>query len=1080
MLSIQCLSIALSVTLVLVTGGIIGGLSITMGNEATDKTKTTCNKGLAATSDVCRAGFAQLDNAANDGVNQSLSSGRENAEYLTQLLMTQTLGTITTQVTTFFDTIKYTTELSRRTFRGMDVAEWGDPTLWRETLRPMARALYYEGYLRGMTILSQQWDGPPVDGVISKEAAIFTVANGVKAPGKTGSTGHAIVGQIKFTCDGLNQAQCATAECVWCSKPGTAGYCGNPMRKDTAERPAPCRAGWSTPPGYTLKWYQTTAIPYGLGVCDRRGEMYVGSCGYDDPVCGCAAMADYRYKHGDDLDHPAPVGQYRRPDGTYPEPGTVPKSQLLEAGMCKLPESLSGLSIHRTVRDSVKFALNTQHWTPIYGGDVSPILAINCWFTTRVGDQKVETYAGVNLQRLSELMKSSDLPRESRTYLVQTDQWKAHGTCKDDFHNLVAQLTMNCALAGQVVKMMVPGVEVCDVDLNVLSPLIAKKNIVREHCPQMCGVCDGDKFPVEAYDGWLVGASHGTYFRALPIDESPFYNVSGELDIVGKRAIESEDNIVANHSRMVMGDLAGYANLQSDTQWIDGSGRLWWVKKQTISIGEVQTSSLQLTLVLLVLRDMAMEVIDNATEKTGREIAQRQAAARAWFAEREKETAEEIKKDNDETEREKEESFLIMILITAVSVIILLVISVVFVRLIIAPLLVLEHEMAEVAVMHLESVDRNRAQSRLAEVSAMQRSFLQMIANLIEYRNYMPQSVLCGDEEEDEEEENQSGAASVPASRDQTDPGMPGIQTSAGEVDFDTPAQGRRNSKDTMARAEQRAKASMEDGLRRKQVSFAVVTLRGWHQECVGKADDWVSKVHTDTLAAVLLVFQSHKGVPDVFSGDRVLCSFNGVKACRQHKVHAAKAALNGSHKAAEAAKDHNAQGLTSASCVAGDVQCGNSGCAGMKRYTFFGSSVTWVWALERLNSSLGTTMLADSGIVCEVKGVLQVRVIDKVLFPKRWKDPHPVSEFLGEMQVGEDEWMYQLEEGEKNNKYNAWAVFAQTVHENKFGEELEKLRAQVDKMEGEGALPVPPMVSARYRKAMEESKHSPIEILHH
>eukprot|EP00756_Hemistasia_phaeocysticola_P036442 Hpha_TRINITY_DN16642_c2_g1::TRINITY_DN16642_c2_g1_i1::g.180053::m.180053 len=750
MLSIQCLSISLSVALVFITGGIIGGLSISTGNEATDRTKTACGRGLAATSEVCREGFAQLDRAANDGVTQSLTSARKNAEYLTQLVMGQALTTITARVESFFDNARLISEIVHGAFMGMSVEEWGDREMWRKLMRPEILSKYYQGYKRGMTILTVNYDSSEVDGVEQKERATFSLSNVVQPTEDYAA--HNVVTRMKFYCDGLSKGACETENCVWCSK-GAQGYCGNPMRRINGES-RPCRTseGFSPPPGYTLKWYQLTDVPYAMGVSKRNGELYVGSCGLDDPKCGCAALRDYRLKKGNDLNEADMRGSYRRQNGSYPEPGTVSKSELLEAGICQVPQAMSQLTIQTTVFDDAKYGHNVVHWTPMYGGPTTPLLTLQCFMSAAVGDKSIKLNAGVDLERVSRFMNSSDLPAGSRVYLVQSDAWKAGGRCQDDFHHMLRKIGMTCDIASRVLSMIVPGEDACDVDLAVLSPRIARFNTLREHCPASCGVCRGNTFPREVYEGYLVGASHEPSYRKLPPSESNFINISGALDLVAIKAVDSTDPVVSAHAKYVTTNLTGFETLPQDTNWTDLAGQLWWVKRETIVIGELAETQLRLTLVLLVQRDKAMELIDEGMEKTKREITGRQAAAREDFAVRERETVEQIKRDDDETERKKEQGLIIMIVVAVVSVTILLVASVVLVRLFIAPLLVLESEMAQVAHMRLDIVDRGRKQSRLAEVAGMQRSFFQMVEMLIQYRSYMPHSVLCDDQEEEEQE----------------------------------------------------------------------------------------------------------------------------------------------------------------------------------------------------------------------------------------------------------------------------------------------------------------------------------------
>ncbi len=50
--------------------------------------------------------------------------------------------------------------------------------------------------------------------------------------------------------------------------------------------------------------------------------------------------------------------------------------------------------------------------------------------------------------------------------------------------------------------------------------------------------------------------------------------------------------------------------------------------------------------------------------------------------------------------------------------------------------------------MRLEKVDDERPPSKLHEVRSMEASFMKMVENLREFRNFMPQSVLVDSEDE--------------------------------------------------------------------------------------------------------------------------------------------------------------------------------------------------------------------------------------------------------------------------------------------------------------------------------------------
>eukprot|EP00756_Hemistasia_phaeocysticola_P032468 Hpha_TRINITY_DN16408_c4_g2::TRINITY_DN16408_c4_g2_i2::g.159416::m.159416 len=103
---------------------------------------------------------------------------------------------------------------------------------------------------------------------------------------------------------------------------------------------------------------------------------------------------------------------------------------------------------------------------------------------------------------------------------------------------------------------------------------------------------------------------------------------------------------------------------------------------------------------------------------------------------------------------------MILYIVVGGSAVIMMLVSVLFVMRIVAPLVQLQLDMAEVAVMKLENVDEGRPLSALQEVGAMEESFKMMISNLREYRSYMPASVLMDDDDDEEEAETERSMGS--------------------------------------------------------------------------------------------------------------------------------------------------------------------------------------------------------------------------------------------------------------------------------------------------------------------------------
>eukprot|EP01064_Diplonema_japonicum_P030086 TRINITY_DN5012_c0_g1_i1.p2 TRINITY_DN5012_c0_g1~~TRINITY_DN5012_c0_g1_i1.p2 ORF type:complete len:358 (+),score=79.55 TRINITY_DN5012_c0_g1_i1:1525-2598(+) len=301
--------------------------------------------------------------------------------------------------------------------------------------------------------------------------------------------------------------------------------------------------------------------------------------------------------------------------------------------------------------------------------------------------------------------------------------------------------------------------------------------------------------------------------------------------------------------------------------------------------------------------------------------------------------------------------------------------------------------MAMVAVMKLEHVDREQQLSSLEEVRLMQGSFLQMMTNLIEYRNYMPASVLQDeDSESDEDSKTESRKKSSNASS--------------------AVSQSMRSQSTRRVAAKQTAISGTE--ARQKRVTLLVCNVVKFLDSVkdVSAIPDNISRYLTMTL----LHIKSTKGIPDSFSGDRLYVSWNGVRPCSSHK---SAAYLCATH----ITKDTSLGRQYSVGIVSGDIKCGNMGCDGMKKFTFIGSLSSWIHIVERVGRGLGSTITIDQAASDEIVNIAYVRFLQHVTFRKHSPKVLILHQTMKSKDVAEEEWMYQLEEGannDPNKHYNA------------------------------------------------------------
>eukprot|EP01065_Artemidia_motanka_P004983 TRINITY_DN1236_c2_g1_i2.p1 TRINITY_DN1236_c2_g1~~TRINITY_DN1236_c2_g1_i2.p1 ORF type:complete len:278 (+),score=75.43 TRINITY_DN1236_c2_g1_i2:69-902(+) len=264
------------------------------------------------------------------------------------------------------------------------------------------------------------------------------------------------------------------------------------------------------------------------------------------------------------------------------------------------------------------------------------------------------------------------------------------------------------------------------------------------------------------------------------------------------------------------------------------------------------------------------------------------------------------------------------------------------------------------------------------------------------------------------------------------------------------------------------------EGMQSRAISVVVFNLCGWHKQ------EFSSSVHSTMIECMMKLFSSNKGVPDVFLGDRMFCAFNTVRTSGTHKAAAARCAASADEALARASGAHSlgawqipADCSAVVSCAAASdssARFGNMGCQGMKKYTVIGSIVPWVHALERLNRDYGTAALVDHRMT-DVENLYALIVVDSVMYAKHSRKAIMVHELGAAKDMGEDEWMYQLESAQANDKSKLWNEFALLVLRSDWNSAKEALQALEA---SEDALRAPRPLLEKFQHALAESKFEP------
>eukprot|EP00756_Hemistasia_phaeocysticola_P004024 Hpha_TRINITY_DN12588_c0_g1::TRINITY_DN12588_c0_g1_i1::g.50835::m.50835 len=1016
--SLQCLSSALAIALIVIAGGIIGALSISLGNEAVDRTKGTWKEGLFTMNSVSMNGFHDLSSACDEGITNFLSRGTEVADQLTLDVMTSAMAISIHKMETWADAPMQSVAIIRDYFKSLPPADWVDTEVWRRALNHI-RTVYLNGFGRGVKGISIRASREqPVDGVDVEQFVQWMVNPPNRNTDYSRFVDYVpfeVVVPIRFDCNSsYSEAQCRTNNCIWCTGPA-GGVCANPMRKDvTVSPPVPsvCPSGYALPQGYRLQWYQTTFVPYALGFAREDGTPYLGSCGLrmdgaatPELGCGCNARNDYILKGGSavNLVVNGSFASTLKRNGEYPAWGT---NSVTEPGMCRVPEGLSGLSQHTGLIRSGKYGHSKVHWSVVGLETVGPKLELPTYVFERVclpGDANCLTLsvqAGIDTLMVTEFLKKAveNTVAGTRLYAVQRDSLRA-GKCEDDFYRVLEIMGLNCAI------LQILGA-VCDEDLfqlPIIGSLFARHILFRDLCPASCDICSDGRYPVRLVEGVLLGASRGDAHVNIPVNESSLQGL-GISDMAAAHATESSDPIISGHARAVVANHGGlFSELPPRETWTgDATSNLtWWVMARHTKIGDDSATQLVMTVIMLVNRSAAVEPVIASMDDTRQQFDSRQRESISRFNELVNSSLEAIYSNDRETEEDKTKGFIILYSSVGFFILVLMALSVFLVRLIVAPLLQLQQDMSAVAVMRLEGVDRERTLSRLSEVKSMQISFRSMVSNLIEFRSYMPPSVLVHvvdspvisvtDDDDDNDDDDSESKRESWSTR--------GTDTS----EMRTPAERRlpTNNEITLLGLTRSVSANIKAPIKKVRVTLVNSNVVGY----LGTHLDLASASHSEWMAADVGQWvqsvTAAKGLADTVSGDRRSASFNARQGCSNHAAAAISVAFS------------RTGGVSLSSGVAtGPAVCGDFGSASLVRFMILGTVPTFVPLLERAAREWDCRVLVSQ----EVYGDAELKwdgLLKGIVTYSKWRgQSNRLFSITGAKKVGmqdNDEWMYQL-----------------------------------------------------------------------
>eukprot|EP01061_Rhynchopus_euleeides_P036365 TRINITY_DN612_c1_g2_i1.p1 TRINITY_DN612_c1_g2~~TRINITY_DN612_c1_g2_i1.p1 ORF type:complete len:1627 (+),score=444.93 TRINITY_DN612_c1_g2_i1:115-4995(+) len=351
-------------------------------------------------------------------------------------------------------------------------------------------------------------------------------------------------------------------------------------------------------------------------------------------------------------------------------------------------------------------------------------------------------------------------------------------------------------------------------------------------------------------------------------------------------------------------------------------------------------------------------------------------------------------------------------------------------------------EIDAVAQIDVDGMEPSTRTSMLLEINVMSKAMNTLVRNMKEFKSFMPLSMQeCVQGEESKSDKGDSDQKSVARSRTSSRTG--GSRHGSHRAES---LQRTMTSDDSFALRSvyhNRAKFATEllvATLSKRKMSFLVVNVKGFLRSMSGSSEREVIQGHQSYIQHCIDSSQQRNGMPETFSGDRVLISFNGVKTCSSHSEAAADTSLLIRDKWPEGF----AEGVNMSLAV-GSVRAGNIGAQAMRRYTMLGSSVTWVHALERFGCVNGKQIVSDGQFSDQVKGRYEFRHFAALSCPKYSSRTVLVTSFMKAVRCVDDEWMYQLENAAKQSENGLWNTLFEHVVKGRWEDARQALEKRDD-----------------------------------
>ena len=323
------------------------------------------------------------------------------------------------------------------------------------------------------------------------------------------------------------------------------------------------------------------------------------------------------------------------------------------------------------------------------------------------------------------------------------------------------------------------------------------------------------------------------------------------------------------------------------------------------------------------------------------------------------------------------------------------------------PVTQLSYEILRVSQMEVDELTLyERNSSMLREINTTRTAMNALVANMRTYKSFMPltmqevvhnadpERLFSGDEEE----------MAHAASDDSSD---------ASHSTSDS-----RNALANVSFFASRAEKALAQPLLKKRMAFVASNVVRFHDDVLTGRHAEMASRHATYVGLTIDTAATHKGLPETFSGDRVLITFNGTKSNASYRESAGLCAMQISAESGAKLGLKLTLGVTG-----GVVQAGHIGTGSMKRYSCLGPCVSWAFALERYARWRGLRVVTDISITDSCPNLFDFRHHSIVRSPKSTVPEAPliVIELRKGCDVAHKEWMYQLEESALRSGYGGW-----------------------------------------------------------